>query len=94
MSYSTKGKVISIQDPIQVTEKFMKRTVILSVIEGTYEQKPSFEFTQDKCDLLNSVEEGQELTVHWNLNGREWISPSGETKHFNTLNGWKIDADF
>lgn len=93
MKYTTTGTVVTVEDPIQVTEKFMKRTIVLKVTDGAYEQLPSFEFTQDKCELLDTIEEGQNVTVHWNLNGRQWDGPNG-TKYFNTLNGWKIDADF
>ena len=92
MSQQTTGTVLVVQDPIQVSDKFMKRTIVLSVKDGAYEQKPSFEFTQDKCSLLDHIEEGQTVTIHWNLNGRDWTSPQGETKYFNTLNGWKIES--
>ena len=27
------------------------------------------------------------------LKGREWKSPEGETKYFNSIQGWRIDAD-
>jgi hypothetical protein len=49
------------------------------------------EFTQDRCSLLDSAQEGQNVKISFNLNGREWINPQGEVKYFNSLNGWKID---
>ena len=30
-------------------------------------------------------------TVHFNLQGREWISQQGDIKYFNTVVGWKIE---
>jgi hypothetical protein len=30
--------------------------------------------------------------VSFNLKGREWVSPKGETKYFNTLQAFKIEA--
>jgi hypothetical protein len=30
--------------------------------------------------------------VSFNLRGREWVSPKGETKYFNTLNAFKLDT--
>ena len=26
------------------------------------------------------------------MRGREWVSPQGETKHFNSIQGWRIDS--
>ena len=27
-----------------------------------------------------------------NLRGREWVNPQGETKYFNSVQGWRIEA--
>jgi hypothetical protein len=29
--------------------------------------------------------------VSFNLKGREWISPAGEAKYFNTVEAWRVD---
>jgi hypothetical protein len=31
------------------------------------------------------------MTVSFNLRGREWTSPKGEVKYFNSLEAWKIE---
>jgi hypothetical protein len=49
------------------------------------------EFTQDKCDLLNNYSVGETVKVCINLRGREWVSPQGETKYFNSVQGWRIE---
>jgi len=49
------------------------------------------EFVQDKCDLLNSYQVGQMVKVSINLRGREWVNPQGETKYFNSIQGWRIE---
>jgi hypothetical protein len=49
------------------------------------------EFTQDKCDLLNNYNVGEDVKVSINLRGREWVSPQGETKYFNSIQGWRIE---
>ena len=36
--------------------------------------------------------EGQEVEVSFNLRGREWKSPQGDVKYFNTLNAFKLDT--
>jgi hypothetical protein len=49
------------------------------------------EFTQDKCDLLNIYKVGEDVKVSINLRGREWVSPQGDTKYFNTIQAWRIE---
>ena len=34
---------------------------------------------------------GQNVKVYINIRGREWTSPQGEIKYFNTIEGWKIE---
>jgi translation initiation factor IF-3 len=74
-----------------VSEKFKKREVHVE-IPGEYPQVVSIEFTQDKTGVLDNFAEGQDVEISINLRGREWTNPQGETKVFNTLQGWKITA--
>jgi hypothetical protein len=60
--------------------------------EEQYPQHILVEFVQDKCALLNAVAVGQRVKVGINLRGREWQSPQGEIKYFNSIQGWRIDA--
>ena len=50
------------------------------------------EFVQDKTDLLNNYNVGQQVRVSINLRGREWVNPQGETKYFNSIQGWRIEV--
>ena len=70
---------------------FRKRELVLTT-EEQYPQHLSIDFVQDKTDLLNDFQVGQAVKVGINLRGREWISPQGETKHFNSIQGWRIDS--
>ena len=45
-----------------------------------------------KTDLLDSYKEGQQVKIGINLRGREWVNPQGETKYFNSIQGWRIEA--
>ena len=49
------------------------------------------EFVQDKTDLLNNFQVGQQVNISINLRGREWVNPQGETKYFNSIQGWRIE---
>ena len=50
------------------------------------------EFVQEKCDLLNTFKENDRVKVAINLRGREWQNPQGETKFFNSIQGWRIES--
>ena len=85
------GKLKLKYDTQKVSEKFSKRDFVLSTDLATpYPQHVSFQVTGDKCALLDKFNEGDELTVQFNLRGREWNGPQG-IKYFNTLEAWRID---
>ena len=70
---------------------FRKREVVITT-EEQYPQQILIEFIQDKCELLNTYQVGQNVKIGINLRGREWTNPEGETKYFNSIQGWRIDA--
>ena len=70
---------------------FRKREVVVTT-EEQYPQHILVEFVQDKCDLLDSFSVGQPVKIGINLRGREWVNPQGETKYFNSLQGWRIEV--
>ena len=86
-----KGKVIVKNETIKVSEKFSKRTFVVEE-PGDYPQLIEVELQQDKCSLIDSIQVGQVVEVHYNLRGRSWTNPQGEVKYFNTIVVWKIDA--
>jgi hypothetical protein len=92
MSNKFEGRIIAITDTIVVSDKFKKREIVLED-NGTYPQTICFQLSQDKCDLANPLIIGQMATVHYNLRGKSWTNPQGETKYFNTLDVWKIEAN-
>jgi len=69
---------------------FRKREVVVTT-EEQYPQHIMVEFVQDKCDLLNAFQPGQQVKISINLRGREWTNPQGETKYFNSIQGWRIE---
>ena len=79
-------------DTKQVSDKFKSREFVLTTeASGKYPQQVSFQLNQDKCDSIDSFNNGDELKVQFNLRGREWKSPTNEIKYFNTLEAWKIE---
>ena|ERR1035437_1145382 len=76
----------------QVSEKFKKREFVITDNSSQYPQHISFQLTPDKCSLLDNYKVGAEIRVHFNLRGREWTSPQGEIKYFNSLEAWRIES--
>jgi len=70
---------------------FEKRDLVI-ITEEQYPQTIIIQFTQQRCDLLDSLQVGQNVKVYINIRGREWTNPQGETKYFNTIEGWKIEV--
>lgn len=69
---------------------FEKRDLVI-VTEEQYPQTIIIQFTQQRCDLLDSLQVGQNVKVYINIRGREWTNQQGEIKYFNTIEGWKIE---
>lgn len=84
------GKIHVIADTKMVSDKFKSREVVLVISDSPqYPQYVTFQFTQDKTALLDLFHVGQDVMVSFNLRGRQWVSPQGETRFFTTLEGWK-----
>jgi hypothetical protein len=71
---------------------FRKREIVVTT-EEQYPQHIMVEFVQDKVDLLNNFQVGQPVKISINLRGREWVDPQGVTKYFNSIQGWRIEAE-
>ncbi len=76
----------------QVNDKFRKRDFVLSENSSQYPQLITFQLVQDRCSLIDNVNVGDEIKVHFILKGREWTSPQNEVKYFNTIEAWKIES--
>lgn len=85
------GKIKAINPEQQVSASFRKREMVVTTDEQ-YPQHIMIEFTQDKCDLLNNYRPGDSVKVSINLRGREWVNPQGETRYFNSIQGWRIEG--
>jgi single-strand DNA-binding protein len=74
-----------------VSEKFKSKDVVILTADK-YPQYITIQFTQDKTELLTENNIGEQVEISINLRGREWKSPTGEIKYFNTIEGWQINA--
>src|SRR5690606_34964622 len=84
------GRIKMIGQVQDVSPTFRKRELVVTT-EEQYPQHILIEFTQDKCELLNQFQIGEPVRVGINLRGRAWVNPQGETRYFNSIQGWRID---
>ena len=86
------GTIEAIFETQKVTDSFSKREFVVKVSENpAYPELIKLEFIQDKCSVLDSYGIGQPVEVEINLKGRAWTNPQGETKYFNSIQGWRIE---
>ncbi len=85
MAYDLTGKIKIIQEAKTFDSGFTKREMVVIVEDGKYPQEINLEFVQDKISLLDSLQVGQEITVTFDIRGREYNG-----RYFNNLQGWKI----
>ena len=85
MAYELTGKIKLIQDPQTFQSGFAKREMVVTVEDGNYPQDINLEFIKDKMSLLDDLQPGQEVTVSFDIRGREYNG-----RYFNNLQGWKV----
>ena len=87
VAYELSGKIKLIQEPRTFDSGFSKREMVVTVEDGRYPQDINLEFVQDKAGLLDNLQPGQEVTVSFDIRGREYNG-----RYFNNLQGWKVVA--
>ena len=92
MGMETSGRIHALFDTQQITERFRKREFVVELADNPrYPQYVLFQLTGDRCEGLDGFAVGDEVKVEFSLRGREWQSPKGETKYFNSLDVWTLE---
>lgn len=84
------GTVKKIFETQTFASGFQKREMVI-LTQEQYPQPISIEFLSEKVNLLDNVSEGENIKVGINIRGREWTSPEGVTKYFNSITGWRLE---
>jgi hypothetical protein len=93
MGIEITGRLHTIFATQQVSERFTKREFVVEMTDNSkYPQTVLFQLTGDRCNQLDGLEVGASVRVDFSLRGREWKSPKGETKYFNSLDVWKVES--
>ena len=91
MGMKTAGRIHATFETQQKTERFRLREFVLELAENPrYPQYVMFQLTGDRCEQLDDFSVGDEVEVEFSLRGREWQSPKGETRYFNSLDVWTL----
>ena len=88
MSYELTGTIKLIQEAQTFASGFTKREMVVTVEDGRYPQDINLEFLKDNVSKLDELNEGDVVTVAFNVRGREYNG-----RYFNTLVGWKVSVD-
>lgn len=88
MSYELHGKIKTIMEPKTFGSGFTIREFVVTVEDGKYPQDIVLQFVQDKVSLLDTIDEGQDVTVHFDIRGKEYNG-----RYFNNLQAWKIESE-
>jgi hypothetical protein len=86
MSYELDGKLHKKFETENKTASFQAREFVVEITSGNYPQFIKFQLTQDRCALIDDMEEGHDIKVHFDLRGREWNG-----KYFTNLNAWRVE---
>lgn len=85
-TFEIQGKLRKVFPAENKSGSFQAREFVIEVESGQYSQFVKFQLTQDRCDLIDSYSEGEEIQVHFDLRGREW-----DGKYFTNLNAWRLN---
>jgi hypothetical protein len=86
MNFEITGKLLEKFDVQQVSEKFKKREFVIERNENNFPEFIKFQLVQDKTDLIDVYNKGEEIKVHFNIRGNKW-----KESYFVNLQAWKIE---
>jgi hypothetical protein len=94
MSFELAGKLIEKFDVNQVRDTFRKRDFVIEKTENQggkeFIDHIKFQLTQDRCNLIDSINLQDEIRVSFNIRGRRWVKDNN-VSYFTNLEAWKIE---
>lgn len=75
------------------TNGFVVRSFFVDITDNPqYPNTPEFQLKGDKVALVDNLQKGQQIKVHFNLNGRRFTKTGGGEGIITNLEAWKIDV--
>jgi len=94
MSYELQGKLFEKFDTMQRTESFKVREFVVEKSEEINGKAITnlikFQATQDRTGIIDRINVGEEVKVHFNIRGSKW-EKDGRVSYFNNLDAWRIE---
>ena len=85
MAYEISGKIKVILDTQTFPSGFSKREFVITT-EDKFPQDIMFACLKEKADQLEGLQEGQEVRVQFDIQGREYNG-----RYFVNLNAWRVE---
>lgn len=87
MSFDITGILVKKYETETKGESFRVRDFVIKANDGgQYDNFVKFQTTQDRTAIIDDLNEGDEVKVHFDLRGREY-----QEKYFTNLNAWRIE---
>lgn len=94
MNFEITGKLIEKYKTAQVTDRFRKRDFVIERREnssfGEIIETIKFQLNQDKCEIIDNLNLGEEVKINFAIRGRRW-EKDGQVNYFNNLEAWKVE---
>ncbi len=94
MSYELVGKLIAKYDTVQRTETFKTREFAIEKTDDiggrTIVNYAKFQCVQDKTEIIDKVNIGDNVKVYFNIKGSKW-EKDGKTNYITNLDAWRIE---
>ena len=94
MSYELTGKLVAKFDTMQKTATFKTREFAVEKVDDiggkTISNFVKFQCVQDKTNLIDRINIGDEIKVHFNIKGTRW-EKDGKVNYFTNLDAWRIE---
>jgi|SRR5690242_8435907 hypothetical protein len=94
MSYELTGKLIAKFDVAQRSETFKVREFVVEKTDEINGKSISnfikFQCVQDRTNIVDRVNIGDEIKVYFNLKGTRW-EKDGKVSYFTNLDAWRIE---
>ena len=88
MSYEITGTLVKKYETETKGESFRVRDFVIKANDGgQYDNFVKFQTTQDRTAIVDDLNEGDEIKVHFDLRGRQW-----QDKYFTNLNAWRVES--
>lgn len=84
---TVQGIIVSIGELQVISDKFAKRQLLITRPEEKFNPELAIDFINKASDSLDTLVEGQEVTIELNLSSRE----GKDGRWWSSISGWKVE---